>query len=81
MAENRIPVLTMPSGWWSEEMEEDLAGSGIKVFVHTVNDGAEARERLTEGISGIYSDVILPGEFEGWRQEAKEQEREITGDM
>lgn len=53
----------------------------IKIFVHTVNDEAEARQRLTEGVSGIYSDVILPGEFEGWRQEVKEREPESTGDM
>lgn len=81
MVENRIPVLTMPSGWWSEEIEKDLADGDIKVFVHTVNAEAEARQRLTEGISGIYSDVIPPGEFEGWRQEAKERKPEITGDM
>ena len=80
MAGNGIPVLTMPSGWWSEEIEKDLADSGIKVFVHTVNDGAEARQRLTEGISGIYTDVILPAEFERWRQETKERESVITGD-
>lgn len=80
MAGNGIPVLTMPSGWWSEEIEKDLADSGIKVFVHTVNDEAEARQRLTEGISGIYTDVILPAEFERWRQETKERESVITGD-
>lgn len=72
MAENRIPVLTMPSSWWSRDKQRDLEDSGIKVFVHTVNEEAEARKGLAEGISGIYTDDILPAVFSRWMRESGE---------
>ena len=60
MAEKEIPVLVMPSSWWNGQQEEDLKDSSIKVYVHTVNDEEEAWLRLQHGVSGIYSDDILP---------------------
>ena len=60
MAEKEIPVLVMPSSWWNVQQEEDLKDSSIKVYVHTVNDEEEALLRLQHGVSGIYSDDILP---------------------
>lgn len=60
MAEKEIPVLVMPSSWWNGQQEEDLKDSSIKVYVHTVNDEEEALLRLQHGVSGIYSDDILP---------------------
>ena len=60
MAEKEIPVLVMPSSWWYGQQEEDLKDSSIKVYVHTVNDEEEALLRLQHGVSGIYSDDILP---------------------
>lgn len=73
MAENEIPVLTMPSGWWSADKQKALEGSGIKVFVHTVDDEEEAKARLSEGIGGIYTDNILPAVFTRWMKEAGKQ--------
>ncbi len=60
MAEKEILVLVMPSSWWNGQQEEDLKDSSIKVYVHTVNDEEEALLRLQHGVSGIYSDDILP---------------------
>ena len=39
-----------------------------------------SRNKLFKAIGGIYTDVILPAEFERWRQETKERESVITGD-
>lgn len=58
MAQKEIPVLVMPYTWWDSQ-KEDLEGSGIKVYVHTVND-EEARRGMSQGVSDIYSDDILP---------------------
>lgn len=66
LAERRIPVLTLPSSWWTEDMKADMEDWDIKVFVHTVNEETEARTRLAEGVSGIYTDNILPVEFTEW---------------
>lgn len=63
MERNEIPVLVMPSSWWDDQKQEDLENSGIKVYVHTVDDGEEARQRIEQGVSGIYSDDILPDTF------------------
>lgn len=60
MAEKEIPVLTMPSSWWGEEQQKDLNGTDVSVYVHTVDDQEEACQRMEQGVSGIYSDDILP---------------------
>lgn len=74
MAEKEIPVLTMPSSWWTADRQKELEGSGIRVFVHTVDEVEEAKTRLSQGVDGIYTDNILPEEFAGWKKEAGEQE-------
>lgn len=74
MKEHDIPVLVMPSDWWDEEKEAELKESGVKVYVHTVNDEEEAKERLAHGISGIYSDDILPETVRQWQEPSKEAE-------
>jgi len=68
MTEKKIPVLTMPSDWWFAERENDLKNTEIKVYVHTVDDEEEARQRIKQGVSGIYSDNILPEMFQKWRK-------------
>lgn len=60
MRRKDIPVLTMPSDGWSSQIGRELEGSGIKVYVHTVNDEEEARLRISQGVSGIYTDDIYP---------------------
>lgn len=68
MTQKGIPVLTVPSSWWNDnaQMRAELAGSGIKVYVHTVNDENEGRERIEQGVSGIYTDNFVPGTVRQW---------------
>lgn len=68
MEQKEIPVLVMPSSWWSSEMEEDWKDSSIRVYVHTVNDVEEGRERVMQGVSGIYTDDILLNVFKQWQE-------------
>lgn len=68
MIQREIPVLVMPSSWWDDQKQNDLENSGIKVYVHTVDDEAEARQRMAQGISGIYSDDILPTTVRQWQE-------------
>lgn len=60
MAQKEIPVLVMPYTWWDGQKEEELENSSIKVYIHTVNNEDEARRAMSQGVSGIYSDDILP---------------------
>lgn len=69
MSKKELPVLVMPSSWWDDCKRGDLEDSGIKLYVHTVNAEEEARLRLDQGISGIYSDDILPLAMKRWLQE------------
>lgn len=68
MMQKEIPVLVMPFTWWDSQKEEELEDSGIKVYVHTVNDEEEARLGMSRGVSGIYSDDILPAAVSQWRK-------------
>ncbi|MCM1216466.1 MAG: hypothetical protein NC331_12925 [Lachnospiraceae bacterium] len=68
MSQTEIPVLVMPSSWWYGTIQDDLENSGVKVYVHTVNDDEEARQRMEHGISGIYSDDILPKTVRQWQK-------------
>ena len=68
-----IPVLVMPSHWWDGQKQNDLENSNIKVYVHTVDDENEVRQRMEQGISGIYSDDILPITVKQWLPENREQ--------
>jgi len=45
----------------------------IHVYVHTVNDGAEAAALLRRGVSGVYSDRIDPAALGGFPQMNKEE--------
>lgn len=69
MERREIPVLVMPSSWWDGEKSSELESGDVKVYVHTVNDEAEARQRFEEGVSGVYSDDILPAAAAGWLEE------------
>ena len=69
MNEKNIPVLTVPSSLWDDQKRDELEGSGIKVYVHTVNDENEARLKIAQGVSGIYSDDIQNTMFRQWQKE------------
>lgn len=68
MTQKEIPVLVMPYTWWDSQKEEELGNSGLKVYVHTVDDQNVAIQKISQGISGIYSDNILPAEFRQWQE-------------
>lgn len=67
MAQKEIPVLVMPSYWWDSQKESDLKDNGIRVYVHTVDEEEEARQRMAQGVSGIYTDDILPSTVSKWK--------------
>lgn len=71
MNKKNIPVLTVPSSWWDEGKRDELAESGIKVYVHTVNDEEEAQLKITQGVSGIYSDDIQNTTFRQWQEKSE----------
>ena len=68
MAEKSIPVLTVQSSLWNDnvKMQRELRDSDIKIFVHTVNDEGEGRRRINQGVDGIYSDRIVSGAVRQW---------------
>ncbi|MGN0166794.1 MAG: phosphatidylinositol-specific phospholipase C/glycerophosphodiester phosphodiesterase family protein [Acetatifactor sp.] len=70
--QNHIPVLTMPAGDWSDQMRAELSGYDTRIYVHTVNDEAEARKLIEKGVSGIYTDSILNKTVLQWADGMKE---------
>ncbi|MCI8743701.1 MAG: hypothetical protein HFG63_13955 [Lachnospiraceae bacterium] len=63
-----IPVLTMWEYMPNEEWFETMEPHDIKIFVHTVNDAAQANELIAAGVTGIYTDSITPDQIPptGW---------------
>lgn len=57
-AENGIEGITMWGDWWKPEYREILEERGLRGYVHTVNDAAEAGEFLKQGVCGIYTDSL-----------------------
>ncbi len=65
--ENGIMGITMSDYWWSDNAPDyySIANRrGIRLYVHTVNDADEANSLLAAGVSGVYSDILLPGDIE-----------------
>lgn len=62
--ENGIPVVTMSFDRATKEHVALFEQWNIRVFSHTVNDLEEAGRQADNGVSGIYTDVILPEEME-----------------
>lgn len=58
-AEKGIPVLVMPYTWINTQIMEEVRGYGVNVFVHTVNDEADAGYMGEMGVDGIYTDDLL----------------------
>ena len=63
-AENGILGITMARELWSGVYAEIAAEYGISVYTHTVNDLEQAKALLSSGVSGIYTDRLIPGDFE-----------------
>lgn len=63
--ENGIMGIALWEDWWDADYYPIADWRHIKVFVHTVNSASSARRLLRSGISGIYTDVLLPEDLEG----------------
>ena len=64
--ENGIMGITMSDYWWAKGHPDyyPIANwRGIRLFLHTVNDADAARAYFDSGISGVYSDSLLPADF------------------
>ena len=60
--ERGIQDIVMWHFLYSADFVSLLEGSGIRVWLHTVNDASQANRYLSEGAWGIYSDRIDPAE-------------------
>ena len=61
--ENGIMGITMSDYWWTDDAPDyyPIANwRGIRVYVHTVNDADEANDLFASGVSGVYTDTLLP---------------------
>ncbi len=58
-----IEGITMWDSWWKPSFAAIAQEYGIKVYTHTVNDQGQARAFLEEGVSGIYTDSLTPGDL------------------
>ena len=59
-ADNRLYAVTAPLGTVTEAWAADLARSQTPLLTHTVNDPDFARRLSAMGISGIYTDYLMP---------------------
>ena len=71
-ADSGVMGLTLWDYWWRESYAPIAQELGVTVYVHTVNDAQEARALLEEGVSGIYTDSLVPADLEATEAEATE---------
>lgn len=62
-AERGIEGITMNSVWWNPAFPGIAKKYGIQLYLHTVNDAAQARQYLDAGCSGVYSDSLTPSDL------------------
>ena len=62
-AKNGVEGITMWDSWWKPAFAPIAQEYGIRVYVHTVNDPAPARELLASGVSAVYSDSLTGAEL------------------
>lgn len=60
-AQRGIEGITMWDYWWDPAYAPIAQRYGVKVYVHTVNDEAQARSLLGSGISAVYTDRLTGG--------------------
>ena len=61
---NGIAGVTMWHYWWDAAYAPIAEQYNISVYAHTVNDVSKARTLLSEGISSVYTDTLIPSNFE-----------------
>lgn len=59
-----IGGLTMPENWWDPAYAAVAREYGVRVYVHTVNDLAAAKQFLAGGVDGVYTDYLTPADLE-----------------
>ena len=62
--ESGIMGIALWQEWWDADYLPIADWRHIKVFIHTVNSPDEARRLLRGGVSGIYSDTLVPADLE-----------------
>lgn len=62
-AERGIEGITMSSAWWDPAFPGIASKYGIRLYLYTVNDAAQARQYLDAGCSGVYSDSLTPSDL------------------
>ena len=65
--ENGIMGVTMSDYWWADTAPDYYSIAnwrGIRVYVHTVNDADRANSLLAAGVSGVYTDTLLPDDID-----------------
>lgn len=71
-ADSGVMGLTLWDYWWRESYAPIAQELGVTVYVHTVNDAREARALLEGGVSGIYTDSLVPADLVAAEAEATE---------
>lgn len=64
--EHGIMGITMSDYWWTDDAPDyyPIANwRGIRVYVHTVDDASRANSLLASGVSGVYTDTLLPSDI------------------
>ena len=62
-AEKGIEGIVIWDGWWDPAYASVAREYGLTVYVHTVNDAAEAARLLDEGVKAVYTDELTPGDL------------------
>ena len=62
--ENGIMGVALWDEWWDPDYFPIADWRHIKVFVHTVNSPSTAQRLLRGGVTGVYSDTLLPASLE-----------------
>ena len=61
--DNSIAGITMWDYWWDSRYAPIAAKYGLSVYTHTVNDPISASKMLSEGVSAVYTDILVPSDF------------------
>ena len=59
--------ITMSDYYWSGNAPDyySIASRrGIRIYVHTVNDADRVNSLLAAGVSGVYTDTLLPNDID-----------------
>ena len=58
-----IPVVVMPPERANQRFLNNLLALGVRVYLHTLNDYNEVKQWQSKGVWGVYTDSLLPENF------------------